>query len=592
MRNCLPGCDPMMMKNRATNEAAASADRRGANAGSTAQSEHAPGAAMADTSAGAATLQRYRQMASSSRHVLQLQQQAERMAVTQLSSAAVAGQVIQRMVSDDLTNGTSVKVIERDRQDFGRIGTITGKAVRIDGYFVQFNTGQTRDFLYEELVQVDQGVKADQGSASGLGARPKIDLERARYEHESSVPKIETDKDEVLEQWGGLNNPKFYGALRASLKIARDPGHLEHASETLKLDKLINSYGQHPQVKALIDKYVRVKAIKAKGASSGTGLDELFKTSETMKYVERSYRPSKKMAAVALYDGEEFDWMDAQQQMRLSTEFIVWAADLVGEIAGHTGTFQKEFAGKWMTKKQSLMHELRDDAISERSNPATAISEAIGIHLRLTANVAGFERELYKNEQAEKALLSSGYSVADSYDFLIVELGLHRDALKRYLKSFTSRAKTVGESSPMVARFGSSDYYPPSPMQGLDDDSMVNDKANIPGNPLPNLATQSRLNYVEQAKPIPRAPVNPALAFAHEKLKAHFTTPKATSIKAAAKRKAKPLLADEDSSSDEADAVMIKVYLEKVKELKSGQERQEIIDALEKGLALLVVGTQ
>lgn len=423
------------------------------------------------------------------------------------------------------------------------------------------------------------------GGGSSVRSKINIDAGRKRPKHDFSTPSVKWSEGDVLDKWKDLNTEKFYAATRKSLKIARDPEHGSHAAEKDKLDELVAAYAGSGKVKSLIDKYVRVKAVKARGASSGTGLDELFKTSETMKYLQLSYRPPEGISAVSEFKGEEFDWMDAQQQIRLSTELIIWANDLVGEISGHTGTFQKEFASKWMTSGQALMHEVRDDAISSRSNPATAVVEAIATHLRITENVSGFTKAIYQSVPAEKALTSAGHSLAKVFENVLDQLGRHRDRLKVFLEHFRSHVKPPRDSSPLRARFGSDDYYPESPMQYPDDELEVNEKVGkVAGNPLPNLAGQWRMNHKFPPEKIPKAPVNPVLASARESMKKILGASTATKIHNAAKRMAKPLTQTEDADADEIDRVMITVYLNKARDYEKTAGMESVIAALEEAL--------
>jgi hypothetical protein len=431
-------------------------------------------------------------------------------------------------------------------------------------------------------------IEAPQVKASSTRPKINIDADRERPKHKSSVLDTDLDEDKILEEWASLNTVKFYAKTRENLKAARDPDHNDHATAKGRLDSLILAYDKSPKVKKRIDGYVRVKAQKAKGASSGTGLDELFKTSETMKYLELSYRPPKEMSAVAEFNGEEFDWMDAQQQIRLSTELIVWAGDLVGEISGHTGTFQKEHLGKWMTAKQSLMHEVRDDAISSRSNPANAIVEAIGIHLRITENVEGFARDIYQGDSAEKALTPAGHSLKKVYDNILIQIGKHRDALKRFQEHMLAGLKPPGGSSPTRARLGGDDYYPESPMQYPAEPHEIDEKkGRVDGNPLPSLASQWRMDHRDPPEKIQEAPINPVLKQARESMKEKLNTKIATGIHAAAKRVAKALPENEDGNANEVDRVMIAVYLKKAREYEETDGMPRVIAALEEELERL-----
>ncbi|MES2355479.1 MAG: DUF4157 domain-containing protein [Pseudomonadota bacterium] len=347
-----------------------------------------------------------------------------------------------------------------------------------------------------------------ESSAVGSSTRPEIDIDSIRPKFQSSVPKTTATEAQVFAKWRGLQGTQgFYSALRKSLKIARDTKHKKKDAEAQNLDELIDGYRTYPAIKTLIDNYVRVRAVKAKGASSGTGLDELFKTSETMKFLELSYRPQHGKSPTALFKGQKFDWIDAQQQLRLSTELIVWAGDLVGEISGHTGTFHEEYRSKWMTAKQALMHQVRDAAISARSNPATAIVEAIATHLRVTVNVQDFESKIYKGAQAKLALTAAGHKVAEVHANLSAELERHRDMLKSYLAFFREHATTPRDSSPMRGRLGGNVYHDESPMRSRPGENSVKENVGqVPDNPLPNLAVQSRMNHRYLPVPIPEEP--------------------------------------------------------------------------------------
>ncbi|MDP5199814.1 DUF4157 domain-containing protein [Flavobacterium sp. DG2-3] len=441
----------------------------------------------------------------------------------------------------------------------------------------RINNGIMHDNAMTAPVEnTEDGAKTDKK----ISKRAAIDISdtRTRPVFTSSVPLAATSKTKLEEEWKGSNTKDFYSKVRGLLKIARDPVHKDNKEAIKKLDELINGYKEHESVKKLIDNAVRVKATKAKGASSGTGLDELFKTSETMKYLELSYRPPKKMSAVATFDGEEFDWMDAQEQIRLSTEFIIWAGDLVDEISGHTGTFQKKYQRNWMTQKQSVMHEVRDDAISKRSNPATGIVEAIATHLRITENVEGLIKEKYTGVKASDALTSDGHSVDERYDEILKDLHKHRDVLKSYLQVFRKKAVVSGNSSPLIARHGGSDYHPESPMHMGIDDVEIKSNGKVNGNPLYNLASQWRKTHGSPAKKIPPKPIHPAITEAREFIKKKWSTTKATSINTAAKRQAKKL--GEDADPSEVDKEMIRIYIEKLDPDKSDKEVEDIIEKL------------
>ncbi|WP_067064948.1 hypothetical protein [Roseateles chitosanitabidus] len=404
--------------------------------------------------------------------------------------------------------------------------------------------------------------------------RPDISL-KGSFKPESSVPETVFEESAVIKEWKGLSTKDFYAKARGLLKAARDTKSDDHAASKLKLDQLIAASCKSDTVKELIHGYVRVAARKAEGAASGTGLDELFKTSETMRYLERSYRAPEGTVPVATFRGEEFDWMDAQQQIRLSTEMIIWAHDLVDQVSGHTGTFQRKYKNKWMTTKQSLMHEIRDEKINRRSNPANAIVEAIGVHLRLTANVESFTEDVYKtSEDAKEALMVDGHPLSESYDHVLEQLAEHRDTLKNFMAFIEQNSEGQVGASPMKPSI------PMSPMSNTKTPQVVDmKKGAIKDNPLPNLSTQWRMTHPNEPINIPQQPVDPRIAKARKELKEALGPTIAARIHSAAKRKLKQPLMNADDNA-EAGEVMIDVYIERAQDYVNEDGVAQIIKDL------------
>ncbi|MEM7087220.1 MAG: DUF4157 domain-containing protein [Bacteroidota bacterium] len=395
--------------------------------------------------------------------------------------------------------------------------------------------------------------------------RTKIDIGPNRYKrsHKSSVPEHAIDPS-TLGEWTGLKTDTFYAKTRELLKIARNDQHPKNQEAIGKLDALVNAYNQFPEIKEMIHKYIRVRATKKPGMASGAGLDELFKTSQTMKYLEWSYRPPPGMQAVASYKGEEFDWMDAQQNIRLSTELIIWAGDLVGEISGHTGSLQNQYKGVWMTSKQALMHELRDEAISKRTNPASAIIEAIFTHLRITVDLEEFlNSDIFMGEAAKKALTTSGRSIRASYNKIAEAINRNRGKLKMLYHHFQQHLTAPAGSSPLRGRT-SQGYADVSPQRSGDATSPIRpNQRKKPGNVLPYVPPQVRVNYGgEAAIPIPQKPQHPTLKLAKATLRAQLKK-KGNSIV----NKAKRFIKKEELSGDNADIATANIYINELQAL-------------------------
>jgi hypothetical protein len=235
------------------------------------------------------------------------------------------------------------------------------------------------------------------------------------------------------------NHEEFYRTIKSMLANARGGD----AADTQKLDDLVAAYQVRGPVKDLIDRRVRVAAQKRGGMVAGTGLDELFQTARTTDFITRSYRPPIGVESTSRYhDGTkqiDFDWMDAQRQVRLSTEAIVWAISRVGQVSSHTGTFHNEFRGKWMIARQQAMHELRHSKLIERTTPRNAVIQALYTHLAITENVAGFTQHL-ASYQASPAVLSNGMAVRDAPALVMQRLGINRNKIKAFLDGFTANS--------------------------------------------------------------------------------------------------------------------------------------------------------
>jgi hypothetical protein len=176
---------------------------------------------------------------------------------------------------------------------------------------------------------------------------------------------------------------------------------------------------------------IRVRAQKIEGAARGIGQDELFMTSRTPDFISWSAGlvPDKQPTS-RLNSGEEIDWLDLQEHLRLPTAYQIYKTG-----QGHTGAL---YAGpsssrsrKALTIGQHAAHKLRQEAIDRSSSPATAVMRAIQAELASTAN--------YEEMEA----CNDGYDYKDrnmgkdeEWDEFRLEYILKRDGVKSYYSSF------------------------------------------------------------------------------------------------------------------------------------------------------------
>ncbi|MEP4247485.1 hypothetical protein [Tateyamaria sp.] len=273
--------------------------------------------------------------------------------------------------------------------------------------------------------------------------------------------KYETTQEseaDLIEYWE-TKHDDFYDQIHKLLEIARDSTNSGFEDARKTLGDLIAGYKLYPALKKKIDAAVRVKAEQRPKMSSGTGLDEFLRTSETMTFLEWSFDPPTGKSATSIVDGQEVDWMDAQRSVRASTDMIIWASAQVDTISAHTGSLHKERRGAWATSGQAAMHTVRDNAIKQRNHPAGAMSTAIAAHLIITE--ALFEGEIWEETVGnEKFILPNGHLIIKSLDIVRTEIQRTRDKLKEYRDLLEDETELPLNASPVRK-------HPTSPHQGI-----------------------------------------------------------------------------------------------------------------------------
>jgi RHS repeat-associated protein len=136
--------------------------------------------------------------------------------------------------------------------------------------------------------------------------------------------------------------------------------------------------------KRLHDK-VRVKAKKGKKQKRSAGLDEIFKTSETVNFFKRAVK-EEESSYIDMETGEErtYNVLDLQQQVRVPTALV-----LTKEGEGHSGALYTSQTGQsGMTTGQAALHEARQDEIEASSTPEEALVRSLVSHYENTPNDA------------------------------------------------------------------------------------------------------------------------------------------------------------------------------------------------------------
>ena len=212
-------------------------------------------------------------------------------------------------------------------------------------------------------------------------------------------PDLTYPKKNTLKQEG------FYDKTRNCLVEARKTPE--------KAKSIVQALIKYP--KKLI-KDIRTYSLKEQGEKRGSGEDELFMTSETSTLVERSAGIIKDKHAISYHYnciGEivEFDWMDAQKDVRNPTKYQIY-----NNGQGHSGAlykFPSPSRKGAMTVGQADFHRIRHEEILKSGTPRNAIIRAVRSDLKLTPNAEKFnevvnegfdckDRDMNKpNEKAE-----------------------------------------------------------------------------------------------------------------------------------------------------------------------------------------------
>jgi hypothetical protein len=216
-----------------------------------------------------------------------------------------------------------------------------------------------------------------------------------------------------------------------------------------------------------LDKKVRVKAKKDKGAARGVGLDELFQTSKTAYFAECDAGLREKRTSSFLKSGIEFGWLDLQHYLRVRTSEPIYK-DSKGIIGGHTGALYKNPSKGGVLKGQPAAHKERQKAIERSSTPGNAAIRALRSHLESTASRADYQKKRSFTAYDTK---DRDLSKPRNYDKFVQERLKGRDNVKRTLHVFEKYLQEDDDASTLSS-------YEISECDGsssLEEDHVIND---------------------------------------------------------------------------------------------------------------------
>lgn len=187
-----------------------------------------------------------------------------------------------------------------------------------------------------------------------------------------TYPKANTPKKE-----------KFYTDTRDQLIKARNG---DERAET-KVKKLASDKKQWGGK-------IRSNTLTLLGAKRGNGEDEVFQTSETPQWMKRSAGLIKDKHATSYHldksgKEREFDWMDAQLDIRHPTQFQVYNTG-----GGHSGALYRQASPSksGILKGQPEAHKARNEEILRSSTPRNGILRGLRADLELTPNAENFDK--------------------------------------------------------------------------------------------------------------------------------------------------------------------------------------------------------
>jgi hypothetical protein len=149
---------------------------------------------------------------------------------------------------------------------------------------------------------------------------------------------------------------------------------------------------------------IRSNSLKSDGVKRENGEDEVFKTSETKKWIERSAEMIKDKSATSHHYNNvceeiKFDWVDVQKDVRHPTQHRLYnsgGAHSGALYRAESSSLELSSTGKSLARSgilagQYQAHKERNDEILRSSTPRNAVMRALRADLKSSPNSENFD---------------------------------------------------------------------------------------------------------------------------------------------------------------------------------------------------------
>lgn len=304
---------------------------------------------------------------------------------------------------------------------------------------------RTRAEFEEEDSEEEETESENTGGDDYYESKEDIDKK-----YENDIENLVTEFDRINQRpTSTMEEMPFYSKIASILEGARSG---DEKSQAL-IRGVAKEYGQ------IADNWsplVRVESTKMPELAGGSGLDELFKTEKTSIWLLRAAglafldeKMTQKVASVSLFNGEPFDWMDAQRYVRVKTELVMWKTQ-DEELAGHTGALKMKKSG-FYTKGQDVFHKERNAEIMKSKSPREGVINALRYHIDHTVDA-----EQWKTAKLRGRTVAHKTKSLKQGDKYAEEVGkvlqAHREQLVKTLKEFEDHSAEVEGKSAKVSK--------------------------------------------------------------------------------------------------------------------------------------------
>ncbi|MEM7037537.1 MAG: hypothetical protein AAF570_11205 [Bacteroidota bacterium] len=351
---------------------------------------------------------------------------------------------------------------------------------------VDMENTDSKDMAHIYLLKLSRALA--NGKLNKISYNPaELDAIRQTKAHlESKYPEDqkETPPDpQFVGRWQG----DFYKNVGPICEKARegDPDALQEVQQLLDDIAENGTAQQKANRKWLHNTRIRVAATKRNpNDERGSGLDELFQTSETEEWIRRTaglgILNNKKIQATSTLGEQKITWVNNLEHVRVPTDHVIFTND--GKTSGHSGALNQENRRTApQTSGQAELHKKRNHAEINSSNPLNAAVRGINTHLHNTIN----KSEFFSKDTEKTGIWTSGAKLSEMDQEELEEfwapLEEHRDREKQvhnYLKEqadlqYSEWMEDSDEEKGTLSQAEDHDFTPVSPFRILDSEEPI-----------------------------------------------------------------------------------------------------------------------